>query len=319
MTTQPPTPIGPDGEESLPDLFSDILHLADQVSSQITEDEVETRLCRVLRRPGQRGPAGESPPQKERDLRQAPPRRPAAFSPLMSRSSPWAAIPSAERPTRSVSPPVHRSILAVDIEGSTQRTNPVKGELHEEVYRLMAEAFGLVGIEDHSCDPIIDRGDGVLVLLRPADEFPKTFLVSRLIPALAKLLVARNSRIPPAERPRHLRLRVVIHAGEVHHDQNGFYGEDLDVAFRLLDAPRLKNHLRNAREPLVLVASDEMYRSIIQHGYDGIDNEAFRPLVAVNVGGHRKKGWVHLPGAARSPVRIPDQVYQELEQLVGAC
>lgn len=237
----------------------------------------------------------------------------------MSPSSLWAAIPSAKGPRRGASLPVHRSILAVDIEGSTQRTNPVKGELREEVYRLMAGALGVAGIDAQYCDPFTDRGDGVLVLLRPADEFPKPFLFSRLMPALADLLVARNSGIPPTEYPRHLRLRVVIHAGEVHHDENGFFGEDLEVAFRLLDTPRLKAHLRNAREPLVLVASDEMYGSIIRHGYDGIDDEEFRPLVAVNVGGQRRKGWVHLPGAARSPVRIPDQVYQELEQLVGAC
>jgi GTP diphosphokinase / guanosine-3',5'-bis(diphosphate) 3'-diphosphatase len=33
------------------------------------------------------------------------------------------------------------------------------------------------------------------------------------------------------------RLRVVLHAGEVHYDGNGCFGEALDIAFRLLDAP----------------------------------------------------------------------------------
>jgi len=58
MTTHPTTPIGPDGEEPLSDLFSEIRSLADQVSSRISDDEVEARLRRVMRRAGQRGPTG---------------------------------------------------------------------------------------------------------------------------------------------------------------------------------------------------------------------------------------------------------------------
>jgi hypothetical protein len=83
----------------------------------------------------------------------------------------------------------------------------------------------------------------------------------------------------------------------VHRDGNGPFGEDLDVAFRLLDAPRLKAHLKSATVPLALVASDYIYQSIIRHGYDGIDGAEFLPLVTVNVGDQRRKGWVHLPAA----------------------
>jgi len=208
-------------------------------------------------------------------------------------------------PRRATPLPVHRSILAVDIEGSTQRTNPVKGELRDEVYRLIAGAFGMIGIDDRYCDPISDRGDGVLVLLRPADDFPKPFLITRLLPALANLLTARNNAISPAEKPRIMRLRAVVHAGEVHHDDNGPFGEDLDVAFRLLDSPRFKAHLKRTAAPLALVTSDYIYQSIIRHGYDGIDGDEFAPLVNVTVGLRRRKGWVHLPHASRFPVAVP--------------
>jgi class 3 adenylate cyclase len=204
-----------------------------------------------------------------------------------------------KRPRRQRSLPVHRSILAVDIEGSTQRTNPVKGELRSEVYRLVVEALCVTGIDSRHYDPFTDRGDGVLVLLRPADELPKPLLLSRLIPALAALLAAYNRSISPADEPRMLRLRAVIHAGEVHYDGKGFFGEDLDVAFRLLDAPRFKDRLKSATVPLALVASDYIYQSIIRHGYDGIDDSDFFPLVTVKVGDQRRKGWVHLPSAGR--------------------
>lgn len=198
----------------------------------------------------------------------------------------------------------------MDIEGSTKRTNPVKEELRQQVYQLMVEALGSLGIDDQYYDPFTDRGDGVLVLVRPADDLPKPLLLSCLIPALASLLAAHNSGIPLAEQPRMLRLRAVIHAGEVHYDGNGFFGEDLDVAFRLLDAPRFKAHLRSAAAPLALVASDHIYQSIIRHGYAGIDDEEFFPLVTVNVGDQRRKGWVHLPRTAGYlPVPMPCRAY----------
>jgi hypothetical protein len=203
---------------------------------------------------------------------------------------------------------VHRSILAVDIEGSTKRTNPIKGELRDVVYRLVAGALRMAGIGVQHCEPLVDRGDGVLVLLRPADEVPKPLLLSRLIPALASLLFAYNSGIPPADYPRVLRLRAVIHAGEVHCDENGFFGEDLDLAFRLLDAPRLKEQLRRGMAPLALVASDYFFNAIIRHGYDGIDNEEFHQIVTVKVGDRRRKGWVHLPHIGRFPAAVPTQV-----------
>ncbi len=179
----------------------------------------------------------------------------------------------------------------------------MKEELRSQVYRLVREALGITGIDDHYYDPFTDRGDGVLVLLRPADELPKPLLLSRLIPALAGLLVSHNGSISPAEQPRMLRLRAVIHAGEVHYDGKGFFGEDLDVAFRLLDAPRFKAHLRSATAPLALVASDYIYQSIIRHGYDGIDHEEFLPLVTVKVGYQRRKGWVHLPRQVAIPLQ----------------
>jgi hypothetical protein len=203
-----------------------------------------------------------------------------------------------KQPHRTVSLPLYRMILAVDIEGSTKRSNRDREELRYEVYRLVGEALRQTGIgRQHYHHPFTDRGDGFLVLLRPADEISKPLLLSHLIPALARLLAAYNSNISPVDHARILRLRVVIHAGEVHDDGNGFFGEDLDFAFRLLDAPRFKTQLKNATVPLALVVSDYIYQAVIKQGYEGIDDQAYLPLVTVNVGDQRRKGWVHLPPA----------------------
>jgi hypothetical protein len=233
-----------------------------------------------------------------------PPRRPATIAEANGDSSPW----NGKRPRRAQTLPVHRSILAVDIEGSTQRKNPVKEELREQVYRLLLGALCAAGIDEAHCDPFTDRGDGVLVLLRPADELPKPLLLTRLIPALVGLLEGHNNSISPTEHPRVLRLRAVLHAGEVHHDGNGPFGEDLDIAFRLLDAPRFKAYLRSAAMPLALVASEYIYRAIICHGYGGIDKEEFLPIVSVNVGDQRQRGWVHSPRTSGFQAAVPAQV-----------
>jgi hypothetical protein len=47
--------------------------------------------------------------------------------------------------------------------------------------------------------------------------------------------------------------------------------------------------------PLVLVVSEEIYWSIVRHGYEGIPESGFGPLVRVVVAGRRHRGWVHVP------------------------
>ena len=194
--------------------------------------------------------------------------------------------------------PHHRSIVAIDIERSTSpaRTNPIRAELRHEVYRMLGTAMRTAGIADVHCDPLADRGDGVLALVHPVDDVPKTVLLNPLVPTLVTLLADRNASLAGADRcRRELRLRAVIHAGEVHYDGKGYFGEALDVAFRLLDAPRVKDRLRQSVMPLVLVVSEDIYWSIVRHEYEGIPGHSFEPLVRVTVAGRRRQGWVHVP------------------------
>ncbi len=96
---------------------------------------------------------------------------------------------------RSVAGPVHRSIVAVDVEGSTQRTNPERGELRRILYALLDQALDEAGINPRHLEPFVDRGDGVLILVRPHDDVPKTVLIGVLIPELAALLDEHNATV----------------------------------------------------------------------------------------------------------------------------
>jgi hypothetical protein len=136
-------------------------------------------------------------------------------------------------------------------------------------------------------DRFADRGDGLLALIHP-DHAPR-MLLRRVIPAFGLLLAEHNAGRP---LQRQLRVRVVVHAGTVFYDANGCFGETLDTAFRLLDAPSVKGALRTARAPLVLVVSARLDGFV----HPGKIGQAVPP-VSVQVAGSQHEGRVSvLPG-----------------------
>jgi hypothetical protein len=206
-------------------------------------------------------------------------------------SIPLAAVPTS-LDVRLPDGPVHRLIFAVDIEGSTERTNPAKGELRRILYDLLDRALEAAGIGARHLEPSTDRGDSVLILIKPHDDVPKTLLLGQLVPILTALLAEHNAAVARPEL--RVRLRAVVHAGEIHEDDKGFYGDDLDAAFRLLEAPPLKKALREAAPaPLILVVSEEIFHGIVEQGY--LDGASFKPLIRVRVGRRQRRGWAQVP------------------------
>jgi len=175
----------------------------------------------------------------------------------------------------------------------------VKAELRNKTYELFDAALYSAGIHKRHRDRYIDRGDGLLALIHPVNQAPKALLLNRVIPALSSLLTDYNARLPhPSRLQRQLRVRVVTHAGDVRYDANGCFGEALDVAFRLLDAAPVKKALQKTADPLILVISEDIYSSVVRHGYDGVDQHAFHPLVRVQIAGKRYPGWIHITEAS---------------------
>jgi hypothetical protein len=202
----------------------------------------------------------------------------------------------AMEPTRATGLPHYRAIVALDIERSTSRPDPVKATLRNKAYELFDAALCSAGIHKRHRDRYIDRGDGLLALIHPVEQVPKALLLNHAIPALNRLLTEYNASLPHSSQPqRQLRVRVVTHAGDVHYDANGCFGEALDIAFRLLDATPVKKALRETADPLILVISGDIYSSVVRHGYDGIDQHAYHPLVRIQIAGKRYPGWIRMP------------------------
>jgi hypothetical protein len=184
---------------------------------------------------------------------------------------------------RPADPPRPRAIVGLDIEQSTSRPDPVKAELRVMLYELFEAALRSADIGPDRRGPFMDRGDGLLVLVDPAAQ---VMLLSHVVPVFGQLLAGYNTGLPPR---RQLRVRVVVHVGEVRDDDNGSFGTALDTACRLLDAPEAKAALMAQAGPLLLVVSGQPDGSVPR--LDGLVLDAFRP-VAVRVGGRAHPGWI---------------------------
>jgi hypothetical protein len=188
-------------------------------------------------------------------------------------------------------PPRRRIIVALDIENSTSRPDPVKAELRIMLYELFDAALRSAGVSARRRDPFTDRGDGLLALIDPADQTPLLHLV---IPVLGQLLASYNASLGrPGGRDRQLRVRVVVHAGNVHDDDNGYFGEALDAAFRLLDARPVKTALKTAQDPLLLVVSSDICDTVAPDDPGGPGRMSSSGLVTAHVAGHQYQGWIH--------------------------
>ncbi len=188
--------------------------------------------------------------------------------------------------------PRRRVIVALDIENSTSRPDPVKAELRTMLYELFDAALRSAGVGARRRDRFTDRGDGLLALIDPADE---ALLVPLVIPVFSQLLASYNASLPhPGGADHQLRVRVVLHAGNVHDDNNGYFGEALDAAFRLLDAPRVKTALKAAPGPLLLVVSSDLYAAVAPDD-PGPGATISSRLVTAQVAGHHYQGWIRIP------------------------
>lgn len=194
-------------------------------------------------------------------------------------------------------PAVHRIIVAVDVEGfgDPHRTNRNQVAVREGLYRAMREAFHLAGIpwadRDHE-----DRGDGMFILVGP--DVPKSLFVESLPPALVTALRSHNATHPDSER---IRLRMALHAGEVHYDGHGVTSASLNLTFRLIEAGPLKEALAGSSGVLAIIASSWFFEEVVRHS--AADAAAYRS-VPVTVKETSTIGWICLPDHEYWPGQI---------------
>lgn len=91
--------------------------------------------------------------------------------------------------------PVTRSLVAVDIEGYSDRDNLGHLELREALRRVCDEAFARIGVLP---DVRQDQGDAFLIMIRP--DVSKARLIDDLVREFVTALRLFNrNRLPPSK------------------------------------------------------------------------------------------------------------------------
>lgn len=188
----------------------------------------------------------------------------------------------------------HKTICAVDIAGfgGMSRTRANHVALREGMYSSVEQAFLQSGIPWADCYQE-GAGDGILALA-PA-SVGKSAFAEKLPVALVSALQSHNATHRPEER---IRLRLVLHAGEITRDERGVTGQAIIHAFRLLDSPQLKDALRDSTGVLAIVASTWFYDEVIRHHPEYVPEEYEQ--VTVDVKETNGYGWIRLPDGGRA-------------------
>jgi hypothetical protein len=187
--------------------------------------------------------------------------------------------------------PEYRPLFAVDVERSSGRGNVAMMRYQEALFAQLREAFAASRIDWNACHRE-DLGDGVLVIA------PQGVAKSSLIHPLAADLAGRlRSYNRTAGDSTKIRVRMALHAGDVHVHDGRIVGRPLEVLARLLDAPpgRAALQAAPASATVLLIVSQHVYDETVQHGYPGIDPETFTK-VHFTVKETTGDAWLHLPG-----------------------
>ncbi|HEX6452656.1 MAG TPA: FxSxx-COOH system tetratricopeptide repeat protein [Trebonia sp.] len=195
------------------------------------------------------------------------------------------------------SPAVHRAILCVDVErfGDRSRTHPHQIAVRNGLYAALQTAFTRSGVPWEDCYRE-DCGDGVLILVPP--DVPKNVLAAGVLHELAAALAEHNQA---NDRRAWIRLRLAVHAGEIHRDDHGVVGTAINVAFRLLEAPPLRRALTDSSGTLAVIASQWFFDEVIRH--DPVSDPAAYRRVQISVKETRDTAWICLPDDPYPPER----------------
>ncbi|MCK2240837.1 MULTISPECIES: hypothetical protein [unclassified Crossiella] len=194
--------------------------------------------------------------------------------------------------------PVHFSIVVVDIAKFGTRDDRFQLLLRSGLAAVLKQAFEESGIDWDEL-AIEDRGDGKCLLI------PASVSKVRLLdPLISRLAVALRQHNQFTSEQGQIRLRMSVHAGEVHRDRDGWSGTDLNFAFRLVGSEALYEVLAAVPEAeLVVIVSEAIHNAVVRHGYGAVDPASFHQIEV-----QRKEvsaeAWVHVPGILAPLARL---------------
>lgn len=185
--------------------------------------------------------------------------------------------------------------VAFDIVGFGARCHDDEIQIfvHRSLYGMLKESFDRAGISWPATHHE-DRGDGALVLI-PAGTSPSV-LIGPLIAELVRCLRQYNKLVADAAQ---IRLRMAVNCGPVFRDANGLVGSCLVHLFRMLEAPEFKRLVADSGTDLGVVASERIYRDVIEPATSAPGIGVFQPIEVI-LKETRSSAWVYLSDDPRT-------------------
>lgn len=154
------------------------------------------------------------------------------------------------------------ALLVVDIENWGGRPAVVQVRLQAALRGILRDAIAVSSVSAHDVRTT-SRGDGAIVAI-PA-VVPKEVVTARLVRAIDEKVRGYDVS---ADAGAEMRLRVALHAGDIHDGGDEWAGEAVVTACRLVDSELLHRVLAAAgRSVLALIVSDVWYRSVVGGGW----------------------------------------------------
>lgn len=191
---------------------------------------------------------------------------------------------------------INRFVLGCDVAKYSGRNTRRQADIQRDLELLAGNAAQLAGLgldRDVGAWDKQPTGDGFLLVLPPDADGVR--LVNRFPRELNTLLEIRNGdRVPEAQ----IRLRLAIHHDALLPSDAWYAGPALIEIARLLDATPLRHALDSAAPAhLALIVSEQVFRSVVRSGLDGLTEDDFAQVVVDHPAkDYRSVAYVHVPG-----------------------
>lgn len=196
---------------------------------------------------------------------------------------------------------IHRLSWVVDIEAYGRRVHRAHADAQDRLNWAVTQTLLLAGVNPMRCDRQ-ERGDGLLLILPPAIDQPRT--VPTLVTGLRDALREANRVGGEAGR---IRLRSALAQGIVESGSTGFRGQSVILACYLLDSTPAHEALSQAPDSdLMVIVSDDLHRDLFAQGFTARGLPAFYSVkIDRPEKGFTATGWIQVPGPGRTDPKLP--------------
>jgi len=191
-----------------------------------------------------------------------------------------------------------RFLVAVDVEGFSQRYAAEQAKAQDDLESVMTQAAANAGL-DRARWYRQPRGDGELAVL------PQGVNGLSLVADYPRKLASRIADVNLANDGSRLRIRLAIHHGGVAPGRFGPVGTALVAISRLVDSEVARQQLRQRSDlNITLIVSATVYDEVIQSRLHDLNPEAFR-RVTIRAKGISYVGYLYQENFGAQKYMIP--------------